>query len=54
MRDNGFEVMPEGRMGPKFFVPMAAGSFKADLLREGVELQGRHIIVRESEVTKLK
>ena len=37
VRDNGFEVMPEGRMGPKFFVPVAAGSFKAVLLREGID-----------------
>ncbi len=41
-------------MGPKFFVQVAAGSFKADLLREGIEFQERLVIIREYEVIELK
>ena len=41
-------------MGPKFFVPVAAGPLRDDLLREGIELQGRHVVIRDSEVLKLK
>ena len=46
--------MPAGRTGPKFFVPVAAGPLRDDLLREGIELQGRHVVIRDSEVLKLR
>ena len=52
--ESGCEVTPEGKLGPKFFVPAVVEALREDLVREGVELQGHHILIRESDVPKLR
>ena len=54
VHENGYRVMPEGRYGPKFFVPVAVEPLRAELERGGVDLDGRHVIIHEDEVPTLK
>ncbi len=51
--ESGCRVMPEGRYGPKFFVPVAVEPMLAELERGGFDLDGRHVIIHEDEVPTL-
>jgi hypothetical protein len=54
VRESGYQVMLEGRFGPKFFAPVAVEPLRAELERGGVHLDGRHVIIHEDEVPMLE